>query len=164
MKTFSLNCFHSPHLCKALFLFCLFLFFLQAKAADLSDYNRQKLFTFTLTDVSVRTVIKHIEKQSEYVFLYTEDKVDDKRRVTVKATNNTIVQVLEKMFQGTSVVWEIRDRQILLKAGEEKENIFSYRKRTQKDHSGIGQRPRGRTAYRCYRDCGRYLHRYDHEH
>ena len=43
MKTFSLNCFHSPHLCKALFLFCLFLFFLQAKAADLSDYNRQKL-------------------------------------------------------------------------------------------------------------------------
>ena len=43
-----------------------------------------------------------------------------KRRVTVKATNNTIVQVLEKMFQGTSVVWEIRDRQILLKAGEEK--------------------------------------------
>ena len=120
MKTFSLNCFHSPHLCKALFLFCLFLFFLQAKAADLSDYNRQKLFTFTLTDVSVRTVIKHIEKQSEYVFLYTEDKVDDKRRVTVKATNNTIVQVLEKMFQGTSVVWEIRDRQILLKAGEEK--------------------------------------------
>ena len=119
MKTFSLNCFHSPHLCKALFLFCLFLFFLQAKAADLSDYNRQKLFTFTLTDVSVRTVIKHIEKQSEYVFLYTEDKVDDKRRVTVKATNNTIVQVLEKMFQGTSVVWEIRDRQILLKAGED---------------------------------------------
>lgn len=116
MKNIEFRCFDSVNLCKTLFLLCFFSTFLQAQATQLSYYNEQTKFSFTMKNATVRTITKYIESKSEYVFLYTEGSVDDGRRVTIKATDNTIKEVLDKVFKGTNVIYEIRNRQILLKS------------------------------------------------
>lgn len=118
MKNIKFRCFDSVNLCKTLLLFSFFFAFLQVQAARISEYNEQKKFSFTMNDATVRSIIKYIESHSEYVFLYNEGSVDDSRHVTIKATNNTIVEILDKVFKGSNVIYEIRDRQILLKAAK----------------------------------------------
>lgn len=100
--------------------FMLFLFIAtsgSAYASALSSYNLQKKFTFSMNDVPLKKVIRHIENNSEYVFLYTEN-IDDSRRVSVTAEDNTLAEVLDKLLSGSGISYEVRDRQILLKPGE----------------------------------------------
>lgn len=87
-------------------------------AYELSEYNQAKKFTFELKNVSVKTVLKHIEKESEYIFFYYKDVFDDSQSVSVKVSNLPVKEVLDELFKKVSVSYEIKDRQILLKRKE----------------------------------------------
>ncbi|MCS2585281.1 carboxypeptidase-like regulatory domain-containing protein [Bacteroides sp. BFG-551] len=63
-------------------------------------------------------MIKHIEKESEYVFFYYADVFDDSKKTSIRVIDLPVDEILNKLFDGTSVSYEIKDRQILLKKKE----------------------------------------------
>ena len=63
---------------------------------------------------TVAQVMKEIEQKSGFTFLYKDDAVDTKRRVSVSATDEDVLEILKKVFAGTSTEAEIVNRNINL--------------------------------------------------
>ena len=70
--------------------------------------------TMDVHDVTLEEAMDVIEKQSEYSFLYNKTLVDVSRKVTLKAENQPVRQVLDRLFAGTGISYDIRGRQIVL--------------------------------------------------
>lgn len=79
-----------------------------------SSYAQIKNLTIKLENRSVRDVFDYIEKNSEFVFLYYENMLDTKRKVSINIENQPVTNVLNKVFEGTNLTYEIEDRQIVI--------------------------------------------------
>lgn len=95
-------------------------------------YAQNQTFTFQLKNVSIKTVLQTIEKQSEFIFMYRSDLLDTSKKVSVNADKQSVSQILDQILAGTNVAYEINDRQILLKksAVSEEVNAKADAKRT----------------------------------
>ncbi len=100
----------------SLFILCLTVFTTVAS----ESYSQSTKLSLELRDVTVSTVLKEIEAQSEFRFFYSED-IDTRREVSVNLANSNIIDVLDNVFNGTEVVYKIVGRQVALynKTGEE---------------------------------------------
>lgn len=78
-------------------------------------YAQNQTFTIHLKNVSIKTVLQTIEKQSEFIFMYRSDLLDASKKVSVNADKQSVSQILDQILAGTNVAYEINDRQILLK-------------------------------------------------
>ncbi len=81
------------------------------------SYSQTKALNFDLKNSTVKKVLQNIEEQSEFYFMYSEKIVDVNREISVTANNEKIDEVLNEMFEGTNVNYRIKDRFILLTAG-----------------------------------------------
>ena len=61
-----------------------------------------------------KEVIKQIEEQTDYLFVYNHDKVNLDNTVTIQANNETVAEVLNQMFAGTDIVYAMQGNNILL--------------------------------------------------
>ena len=61
-----------------------------------------------------KEVIKQIEEQTDYLFVYNHDKVDLNNTVTIQANNETVAEVLNQMFAGTDIIYAMQGNNILL--------------------------------------------------
>ena len=67
---------------------------------------------------TVAQVMKEIEQKSGFTFIYKDDAVDTRRRVSVSASNEDVLDVLKKVFAGTATEAEIVNRNINLVKSE----------------------------------------------
>lgn len=86
-------------------------------------YPLNKKFTFEFRQTAIETIFRYIESHSEFIFMYRSDLIDTSRKVSIKACEQPIGEVLEQMLKGTEVTYEINDRQILLSKREERDNV-----------------------------------------
>ena len=82
------------------------------------SYSQSKMINLNMRDATVKEVIKSIEEQSEFYFLYSENLINVERKVNVTIKNKKIEQVLNLIFEGTDVDYSIRDRFIVLTTPE----------------------------------------------
>lgn len=61
-----------------------------------------------------KEVIKQIEEQTDYLFVYNHDKVNLNNIVTIQANNETVAEVLNQMFAGTDIIYAMQGNNILL--------------------------------------------------
>ncbi len=61
-----------------------------------------------------KEVIKQIEEQTDYLFVYNHDKVNLNNTVTIQANNETVAEVLNQMFAGTDIIYAMQGNNILL--------------------------------------------------
>lgn len=61
-----------------------------------------------------KEVIKQIEEQTDYLFVYNHDKVNLNNTVTIQANNETVAEVLNQMFAGTGIIYAMQGNNILL--------------------------------------------------
>ena len=66
-----------------------------------------------MTKVPMKTVMNEIEKQTKYLFLYT-DEIDTKRIVSIKADSKPLNEVLPLLFKDTDITYEIAVPNIVL--------------------------------------------------
>lgn len=78
-------------------------------------HGQNSKFTFKLKNVTIKSALKHIEKSSEFVFLYYAGSIDENRKVTIDIAKQPIQKVMELLFADQPVIYEIYDRQIILK-------------------------------------------------
>ncbi len=80
----------------------------------LNSYSQSTKLTMDLRNVSVVDVLRTIEDQSEFYFVYNKDVIDLDRKVNVDAKGLHIEEILKSLFKGTEVTFQIRDRHIIL--------------------------------------------------
>ena len=93
-----------------------------------SDSYAQNLkFSFQFSDEKIRNVLKYIEDQSEFIFFYQDQYIDLDRKVSLNIKDQSISEIMDQLIKGTSNVYSIRDRQIILgkSSGQEGEKVSS---------------------------------------
>jgi TonB-dependent starch-binding outer membrane protein SusC len=78
------------------------------------SYSQTKVLNLDMKNSTVKEVLRNIEKQSEFVFMYSEKLIDVNREVSVNVKNKKINEVLDELFAGTDVSYKVKDRFILL--------------------------------------------------
>lgn len=81
---------------------------------DYEAYGKDIQFTFKMENVPMKTVLRSIEEQTEFSFVYNSKLVDVNRKVNIDVSGKNISEVLDKLFAGTNINYEIVDRHILL--------------------------------------------------
>lgn len=71
------------------------------------------------------SVLENIGRQGNFHFSYVREFIHDDSLVTIRATNKTVKQVLDQLFQGTCQYKEISDQLILQRAPREKWFVVS---------------------------------------
>lgn len=80
----------------------------------LISHGQSTKVNLKMENVSIKQVLNSIEDQTNFFFIYNGKLVDVERKVNIDADNQYINDVLEKIFSGTNVKYEIDNRQILL--------------------------------------------------
>lgn len=88
------------------FLFLMNVQFMHSQSAN--------LFTINQTNVSVKEVLTQLEKSSKFVFLYADKDVDVSRKVTVRASKQSLNVVLDQLFQNTDNSYTIDGNQVFI--------------------------------------------------
>lgn len=88
-----------------------------------SNYAQKTKITLDLTEVKLEQVFFEIKKHTEYNVLFMNPDVDLERKVTVKVKKKTVDKILNIVFEGTDIAYEILDKQIVLT--KKKETIIN---------------------------------------
>ena len=91
-----------------------FLLFLSVASIASTTYSQQTKFTMNFENITVEQVIKKVEDNSEFIFLYSEQSVDLSRNVRISVEDKTVADILGQLFKGTNNYYEINDRQITI--------------------------------------------------
>ena len=59
--------------------------------------------------------MEQIENESEFVFVYYENTFDPSKKVSINANGKEVDEILDEVFAGQGVSYEINDRQVILK-------------------------------------------------
>lgn len=94
--------------------------------------NNQKKDATLSVNVKNKTLVQvldEIEKKSGYLFFYYDGFVDSNRKIQLKADNQTIVQLLDKLFENTENTYLIDGRQVFVRkrskaASSQQKNIL----------------------------------------
>uniref|UniRef100_UPI0032175B50 SusC/RagA family TonB-linked outer membrane protein n=1 Tax=uncultured Draconibacterium sp. TaxID=1573823 RepID=UPI0032175B50 len=82
-----------------------------------SVYSQTKLLNLRIDNTSIETVLKEIESQSEFFFLYNNKQIDVTKKINIDVTDKTIEDVLEGILKETGIHYLIKNRQIVLYNG-----------------------------------------------
>lgn len=100
---------------KVLGLFlCFLLLGIDYSFASYNNYSQFKTLSVSVTNSTLREVLKTIEKSSQFVFFYLDDAVNLERKVSIDSKNKNIEEILSELFEGTSCTYRISDRQIFI--------------------------------------------------
>jgi TonB-linked SusC/RagA family outer membrane protein len=86
-------------------------------------YSQTTGLTLNLKNKTVKEIFIEIEKQSEYVFLYHDENIEEKRKVSVSVKNQTIDKVLDILFKDTGNTYLISDRQVFISKSKDLEQL-----------------------------------------
>ena len=84
--------------------------------------TEQTTLTVRMNNCTIKDVFDHIEKNSEFVFVYHGANIDLHRRVNLDVRDKSVEVILERLFKGTDVEYIINNRQIIVRRNEKKEN------------------------------------------
>ncbi|MDE5942016.1 MAG: TonB-dependent receptor plug domain-containing protein, partial [Muribaculaceae bacterium] len=71
--------------------------------------------TIDVSNVTLESVLRAIEKQTDYRFFYSKEAVDVKTRVNVKAQNEPVTSLLDRILPKQGISYVIDDQRIALK-------------------------------------------------
>ena len=70
--------------------------------------------TINVENATVENILKEIESQTRYFFLYDKKNIDETKKVTLRERNSRVTDVLNKMFSNTEVSYTIEGNHIIL--------------------------------------------------
>jgi TonB-linked SusC/RagA family outer membrane protein len=104
-----------------------FFFFVSTFALIASGtYSQNKTITINQENALVKDILKEIEDQSGYFFIYNNEFVDVYRKIDIHVKDQTIDRLLDAIFQGQDVEYSINERRIILSPS----NIISQQNQT----------------------------------
>jgi TonB-dependent SusC/RagA subfamily outer membrane receptor len=92
--------------------FIFFLSLMQVMAVD--SYAQMTKLSLNVENEQLEKVLKTIEDESEFFFLYNKDLIDVEQEISVDAQNETIKSILDGLLDGKDIAYTVYDRQIVL--------------------------------------------------
>jgi len=114
------NEFHEPKLryLKKLFLtmrICLFFLLISVASVNASvGYSQNTKLSLNLKNATIQELIKEIEGQSEFIFVFYDDALDLNQRISIKVEDQSVEKILEKVLASTGNNFAVFDRQIVI--------------------------------------------------
>ncbi len=116
-KKFYVRTFHELGKFKKLYLI-MRLSFIVLLVSSLSvvgnSYSQSTKFSFQLSNVTVKDVFQEIERNSEFIIVYSDDMIDVTREVSLKVADATVEKILDQILKVTNNGYEIKERQIVI--------------------------------------------------
>lgn len=101
--------------CFLIISICLFFFQSSASALENDAYAQVKSFTIEIENRSAKDVIKYIEENSEFIFMYTQNLLGVlDRKVSLHVEEQNISTIMNLLAKETGIKYEIKGRQIIL--------------------------------------------------
>ncbi|MGQ8337458.1 TonB-dependent receptor [Sunxiuqinia sp. A32] len=98
----------------AMKLIVIFSLILISPVLAVKSYSQKTNLDLKMQNTTVREVLKAIEDNSDYYFLYNREFIDVDRKVDISVTNMNVKGILDKLFEGEDVECLFKDRQIVL--------------------------------------------------
>ncbi len=101
-------------------------------------YSQNARVTMNHVNTPLRVILNDIEKQTNYLFVIINSQVDTQKKYTVQVKSEPVSTVLNTLFQGENVVYQLQGNHIVLSREDKKREQKSKRTVTGyiKDHSG----------------------------
>ena len=101
-------------------------------------YSQNARVTMNHVNTPLRVILNDIEKQTNYLFVIINSQVDTQKKYTVQVKSEPVSTVLNALFQGENVVYQLQGNHIVLSREDKKREQKSKRTVTGyiKDHSG----------------------------
>lgn len=96
--------------------FLILIFVISVSAA--SGYSQSTKLNFQVTNGQFVDVLKQIEKQSEFYFYYNNDEIRNIGGISITVSDKKVEEVLDQLFKGTNLEYQIIDRYIAIKKKE----------------------------------------------
>lgn len=113
-------------------LVCLFSFSLSA-----TTLAQRERVNMKLQDVSLRQVLEQIREQTNLQFMMSKEQGERVGRVSVNAENETVAEVLDKIFASTGLTWVVKEDIIVVKERPQQQKTAPVRvKGVVKDERG----------------------------
>jgi TonB-linked SusC/RagA family outer membrane protein len=77
-------------------------------------YSQNARLNLDIKEATIQTVLKAIEGQSEFFFLYSSKMIDVNKKVDINVADRNITDVLDELLTGTYIKYAVRGKQILL--------------------------------------------------
>ena len=94
-----------------------------AQVFAINTYSQEIRLSLNLKNTSIRSVLGQIEDQTEFYFIYNAKAIDVEKEVSVNFENKSIPEILDKLFEGTNVVYKIDKRQIAISTNSDASSI-----------------------------------------
>lgn len=92
-----------------------FLFlFMSMGMATATSYSQTVRLNVKMENGTIRQLIKMVEKQSEYTFVYNVDELDTREKISIDLQNSPIEKILDAVIAGKPLGYKITDRHIAL--------------------------------------------------
>ncbi|WP_160150053.1 TonB-dependent receptor [Parabacteroides sp. Marseille-P3160] len=91
-----------------------------------STYAQKTMLNVHVKNGTLENVIKQIEDQSEFLFFYGLDDVDNHRQISINKHNCSIEEILNEISDDTGLKYTIKDRHIIL-SGQMREKVSPER-------------------------------------
>ncbi len=88
-----------------------------AHTSNAQEYLNRRL-TVQAENREIKRVLAHIEKETDVQFVYSSNVLETSKRVTIKAVNTTLEEVLFKLLKPLKIKYELSGKKIILSAGE----------------------------------------------
>ncbi|WP_159522458.1 TonB-dependent receptor [Sunxiuqinia indica] len=89
----------------------------------IQTYSQETTLNLNVYDVSIKNVLKEIENQSKFYFLYNDDLIDVSRKVNINVQNSNIEDILNQVLKKQKIGYVIKGRQIVLSPLAEKDYL-----------------------------------------
>lgn len=87
---------------------------LMTQAFALKSYSQKTLINLKMSNVTIKEVLREIEDNSNFYFLYNNDLIDVNSTVSIEAKNEKVQDVLSQLFADKNINFLVKDRQIVL--------------------------------------------------
>lgn len=82
--------------------------------------NLDRRISLSLKDVSLKEALKSIEEASGFYFSYSPQQLNTSVRVSIKARNKPLKDILNDLFKKQGISWQVVENQLILKADPKK--------------------------------------------
>ena len=86
------------------------------------SYAQRTKITLNVENISLEKALNRIESMTEFKFLYNDKEVDYSRLVSVNANRKRVSTILEQLFTGSNVMFEVYGKQIVLRTKDADES------------------------------------------
>ena len=88
----------------------------------LESYAQTKRLSLNFKNETIINILNEIEDISEFYFMFDATKIDLNQKKSIKCENQSVTKILDLMLEGTKIVYEISDRQIVLSSQQDSES------------------------------------------